>query len=94
MRNISFEEDNVPVLARNLTLLRFVLLCVNSSWSNLNQTGFDILSNIAWDIQLEEPEGDAVTDLMIKTLARCIGDQDRFQVGSVRFWFNLFSDHI
>ena len=50
IRNISFEEDNVPVLAKNLTLLRFILLCVNSSWSNLNQTGFDILSNIAGEV--------------------------------------------
>jgi len=80
LRNISFEEDNVPILAKNLTLLRFVLLCVNSSWSNLNQTGFDILSNIASEIQLEEPVDDAVTDLMMKTLSKCIGDQDRFQV--------------
>lgn len=80
LRNISFEEDNVPILAKNLTLLRFVLLCVNSSWSNLNQTGFDILSNIASEIQMEEPVDDAVTDLMMKTLSKCIGDQDRFQV--------------
>jgi hypothetical protein len=57
-----------------------VLLCVNSAWGNLNQTGFDILSNIASEVQLEEPGEDAVTDLMIKSLSRCIGDQDRFQV--------------
>jgi hypothetical protein len=31
-------------------------------------------------VQLEEPGEDAVTDLMIKSLSRCIGDQDRFQV--------------
>ena len=90
LRNISFEEDNVGVLAKNLTLLRFVLLCVNSSWSNLNQTGFDILSNIAAEIQLEEPGEDAVTDLMIKSLTRCIGDQDRFQVISALDVLNKF----
>ena len=66
--------------AKNLTCLRFVLLCVNSAWANLNQMGFDILSNIASEVQLEEPGEDAVTDLMIKSLSRCIGDQDRFQV--------------
>ena len=27
VRNLSFEEDNVPVLARNLTCVRFCLLC-------------------------------------------------------------------
>ena len=80
IRNLSFEEDNSPVLARNLTCLRFVLLCVNSSWANLNQMGFDILSNIASAVQLEEPSEDAVTDLLLSTLSRCIGAQDRFQV--------------
>jgi len=80
IRNLSFEEDNSPVLAKNLTCLRFVLLCVNSSWANLNQMGFDILSNIASCVQLEEPSEDAVTDLLLSTLSRCIGAQDRFQV--------------
>ena len=80
LRNLSFEDDNSPVLAKNLTALRFVLLCVNSSWANLNQMGFDILSNIACNVQLEEPSEDAVTDLLLSTLSRCIGAQDRFQV--------------
>merc|ERR1719422_1706647 len=78
--NLIFEEDNSPVLAKNLTCLRFVLLCVNSSWANLNQMGFDILSNIAAEIHLEEPSDDAVTELLLSTLSRCIGAQDRFQV--------------
>ena len=64
IRNLSFEEDNSPVLAKNLPCLRFFLLCVNSSWANLNQMGFDILSNIAAEIQLEEPSDDAVTELL------------------------------
>merc|ERR1719195_2183907 len=80
IRNLSFEDDNSPVLAKNLTCLRFVLLCVNSSWANLNQMGFDILSNIASNVQLEEPSEDAVTDLLLSTLSRCIGAPDRFQV--------------
>ena len=80
IRNLSFEDDNSPVLAKNLTCLRFVLLCVNSSWANLNQMGFDILSNIACNVQLEEPSEDAVTDLLLSTLSRCIGAPDRFQV--------------
>ena len=80
LRNLSFEEDNAVVLSKNMTCLRFCLLCTGSQWSNLNQMGFDILSNIASEIQLEEPVDDAVTDLMMKTLSKCIGDQDRFQV--------------
>jgi len=80
IRNLSFEEDNSSVLAKNLTCLRFVLLCVNSSWANLNQMGFDILSNIASEVILEEPSEDFVTDLLFATLSRCVGAQDRFQV--------------
>ena len=80
LRNLSFEEENTRELAKNLTCIRFVLLCVNSSWSNLNQMGFDILSNVASDVQLEEPSEDAVTDLLLNTLSRCISSTDRFQV--------------
>ena len=42
--------------------------------------GFDILSNVASDVQLEEPSEDAVTDLLLNTLSRCISSTDRFQV--------------
>merc|ERR1712106_973421 len=37
-------------------------------------------SNIASEVVLEEPSEDAVTDLLLSTLSRCIGAQDRFQV--------------
>lgn len=80
VRNLSFEEDNALVLARNLTCLRFCLLCANSSWSNLNQLGFDILSNVASCVRLEEPTEDAVTEALLQTLARCVASPDRFQV--------------
>jgi hypothetical protein len=56
--------------------------------------GFDILSNIASEVQLEEPGEDAVTDLMIKSLSRCIGDQDRFQVGQLLIFDIVIREHL
>merc|ERR1712223_894449 len=81
IRNLSFEEDNVPVLAKNLTCLRFCLLCASSEWCNLNQMGFDILSNVASDIIVEEAtSGSCVNEVLISTLTSSISSDDRFQV--------------
>ena len=32
LRNLSFEEDNAAVLSKNMTCLRFCLLCTSSAW--------------------------------------------------------------
>ena len=32
LRNLSFEEDNAAVLSKNMTCLRFCLLCTGSQW--------------------------------------------------------------
>jgi len=81
IRNLSFEEDNVPVLAKNLTCLRFCLLCASSEWCNLNQMGFDILSNVASDIIIEETASDTcVNEVLLSTLTASISSDDRFQV--------------
>ena len=45
--NLSFEKFNVRLLARNESLIRFVFLCVHSSYSSLRQTGLDILGNLS-----------------------------------------------
>ncbi len=47
----------------------------------MNQMGFDILSNIASEVVLEEQsEESCVTDVMLSTLTSCISSPDRFQV--------------
>ncbi|XP_059079152.1 AT-rich interactive domain-containing protein 2-like [Tigriopus californicus] len=80
IRNLSFEEDNASILAKNLTCLRFCLLCCSSSWSNLNQTGFDIIGNIASEISLEPNDESCCTETLLSTLTQCISSPDRFQV--------------
>ncbi|KAG0435583.1 hypothetical protein HPB47_018400 [Ixodes persulcatus] len=45
--NLSFEERNVSVLARNRTFIRFVMLCALSRWSSLRQVALDTIGNLA-----------------------------------------------
>ena len=81
IRNLSFEDENVGVLAKNLTCLRFCLLCASSEWCNLNQMGFDILSNVASDIIVEKATADSyVNEVLLSTLTSSISSTDRFQV--------------
>lgn len=81
IRNLSFEEDNIPVLAGNLTCLRFCLLCAASEWCHLNQMGFDILGNVATDIHIDDARGDtAINEVLLSMITACISSDDRFQV--------------
>ncbi len=81
VRNMSFVADNVAVLAKNLTCLRFCLLCCSSRWANLNQMGFDILSNVASELKLRSnAEETCVTEVLLSTLTACVSSSDRFQV--------------
>lgn len=55
LRNLSFCEEVVPLMARNTTFLRFLLLCANARWANLHQLGLDMLGNVAPELTLEDP---------------------------------------
>eukprot|EP00096_Caligus_rogercresseyi_P011305 TRINITY_DN4406_c0_g2_i1.p1 TRINITY_DN4406_c0_g2~~TRINITY_DN4406_c0_g2_i1.p1 ORF type:complete len:1235 (+),score=353.21 TRINITY_DN4406_c0_g2_i1:632-4336(+) len=82
IRNLSFEEENAQIIAKNMTCLRFCLLCASSKWSNLNQMGFDILSNIAGDLVLDDAfcEESHLTEILLSTIISAISSSDRFQV--------------
>lgn len=80
LRNLSFEEDNAHVLAKSISLLRFCLLCCSTKWCNLNQMGFDILSNVSTEVTLEAHNESCVTDVILSTLTTYISSSDRFQV--------------
>ena len=95
LRNLSFEEDNAVVLSKNMTCLRFCLLCTGSQWSNLNQMGFDILSNIATGVDLDLGYNEScVTDCLLATLTQCVDSTDRFQVIAIfirQYFYGWFS---
>lgn len=50
LRNLSFEEANVKLLAANRTCLRFLLLCAHCNLISLRQLGLDTLGNVAAEV--------------------------------------------
>ncbi|CAD6239175.1 GSCOCG00008625001-RA-CDS [Cotesia congregata] len=81
LRNLSFTPENAAVLGKNRCFLRFVLLCVRARWSNLHQLGFDILGNIANEIELKEV-GERLAEGIINCIVHGIDSTDRFVVMS------------
>lgn len=51
LRNLSFEEANVKLLAANRTCLRFLLLCAHCNLISLRQLGLDTLGNVAAEVR-------------------------------------------
>lgn len=76
LRNLSFTEDNVVVLATNRTFLRFLLLCVSSRWNSIHQLGLDMLGNIAAEITLKD-QSERLTDCLIKYVTDGLHSPDR-----------------
>ncbi|KAM4749702.1 AT-rich interactive domain-containing protein 2 [Rhinophrynus dorsalis] len=77
LRNLSFEESNVKLLAANRTCLRFLLLSAHSHYISLRQLGLDTLGNIAAELQLD-PVDFKTTHLMFHTITKCLMSRDRF----------------
>lgn len=79
LHNLSFEKNNVPVLVSNSNFLRFLLICIHSSWSNLKQVAYDTLVNLASEIKLSI-EKDICSRVMFRTVMDGIQSPDRFMV--------------
>lgn len=79
MRNLSFEKVNAAVLASDLLVFRFLLLCVYSRYSCLKQMALDTLGNIASKLVLE-PIDFRSTQLVFRTICRCITSVDKFEM--------------
>ncbi|KAJ8262469.1 hypothetical protein GJAV_G00166820 [Gymnothorax javanicus] len=77
LRNLSFEETNVKLLAANRTCLRFLLLCAHCQFISLRQLGLDTLGNVAVELQLD-PVDFRTTHLMFHTITKCLMSRDRF----------------
>ncbi|CAM4561457.1 unnamed protein product [Leuciscus chuanchicus] len=77
LRNLSFEEANIKLLAANRTCLRFLLLCAHCSFIQLRQLGLDTLGNVAGELQLD-PVDFRTTHLMFHTITKCLLSRDRF----------------
>ncbi|ENN71330.1 hypothetical protein YQE_11990, partial [Dendroctonus ponderosae] len=77
LRNLCFVEDNVSVLTRNSAFIRFLLLCSCSQWSSLKNLGFDMLGNIAADLELKDGQTDIIGTSILKIISRNLQSDDR-----------------
>ncbi|XP_044737524.1 AT-rich interactive domain-containing protein 2 isoform X2 [Chrysoperla carnea] len=93
LRNLSFTEDNITVLANNITFIRFLLLCTNSRWNTLHQYGFDMLSNVATEIALKDPIRDRLSECLLLTITQGLSCDDRFVVISALDVLNKLSQN-
>ncbi|XP_044750018.1 AT-rich interactive domain-containing protein 2 isoform X2 [Coccinella septempunctata] len=77
LRNLSFIEDNVPILAKNRTFVRFILLCCCSKWNYLKNLGLDMLGNIAGEFVVRELNQDKLATALLTIITRGLDSQDR-----------------
>ena len=80
LRNLTFCEESMQVMAKNSTFLRFLLLCINSKWSCLHQLGLDMLGNISSELIIEDPSVDQIFKAFFWTVHRGIHHSNRFFV--------------
>jgi AT-rich interactive domain-containing protein 2 len=77
LRNLSFIEENVPVLLQNKTFIRFLLLCSCSRWSYLKNLGLDMLGNMATDFLVKDYPTDRLANILVKIIVRGLKSEDR-----------------
>lgn len=77
LRNLSFVEENSFLFAQSRTFLRFLVLCSNIRWNNLQHMALDMLGNIAEDIELADPITDDLTRCLLSTIMDGLESDDR-----------------
>lgn len=77
IRNLSFFDENISILARNRTLTRFLILTANVRWNNLHMSALDVLGNIAAELELKDPFSDISSRQLFGTVCDGIEGSDR-----------------
>lgn len=77
LRNLSFIEENVPVLVKNKTYVRFFLLCASSRWAHLRNLGLDMLCNLATDFLVRDLPNDKLAAWLLRIVGLCLQSEDR-----------------
>lgn len=77
IRNLSFFDENLMVLAKNRTLIRFLIMASNIRWGSIHQQALDILGNIAPEIELHDPATDVITRCLASTVSDGLLGSDR-----------------
>ncbi|KAF5270062.1 hypothetical protein FQA39_LY08474 [Lamprigera yunnana] len=77
LRNLSFVDENIPVLSKNQTFVRFLVLCCNSRWMNLQNYGFDMLGNISYEYLMNDLQKDKVSMALLRLVVKGLESEDR-----------------
>lgn len=77
LRNLSFIEDNVPMLSKNPTFVRFLLLCASSQWNSLKNLGLDMMGNIVMEYELKDVHSDILGVSLLKVITKNLQSEDR-----------------
>lgn len=77
LRNLSFIEENIPILVKNTSFIRFLLLCTSSQWNTLRNLGMDMLGNIATEFIVKDLQNDLLASNLLKIVTRGLQSQDR-----------------
>ncbi|XP_030747201.1 AT-rich interactive domain-containing protein 2 isoform X3 [Sitophilus oryzae] len=77
LRNLCFFEENLSVLTKNHTFIRFLLLCASSQWNTLRNLGLDMLGNVANELELKDASTDLIAASVFKIISKNIQSDDR-----------------
>ncbi|XP_075981981.1 brahma associated protein 170kD [Anticarsia gemmatalis] len=80
VRSLSFHEENVQYLAKNTTLIRFLLLCANCWVGTLRQSGLDTLGNVSTELVIKDPATCLISRHVLSTIQSALVSQDRARV--------------
>ncbi|CAH1286487.1 unnamed protein product [Diabrotica balteata] len=77
LRNLSFIEENVPILVKNTSFIRFLLLCSISRWNVLSNLGMDMLCNISSEFIIRDLNSDLLATKLLKVVNHGLKSEDR-----------------
>lgn len=77
LRNLSFQEENLSVLVKNKTFLRFLVMSANIRWSNVHIQALEIMGNIAKELEIADPTIDDFSRSLMATICDGVEGPDR-----------------
>ncbi|XP_045504599.1 AT-rich interactive domain-containing protein 2 isoform X3 [Colias croceus] len=80
VRSLSFHEENLQYLAKNTTLIRFLLLCANCWVGTLRQSGLDTLGNISAELIIKDPATCLISRHILSTIQTSLSSPDRARI--------------
>lgn len=77
LRNLSFIDENITLLAKNETFIRFLILCSSARWGHLHNLGLDMLGNIASEYLIKDLQIDRLSACLIRLITEGLQNEDR-----------------